>query len=81
MRCALALVVASSGIIGRATPFDYLILSILGSFAFELNRQLVANLGLDQFGSFTIFGFGGAFSLGMGIIFLSMEPEMGRSKK
>lgn len=81
MRCALAIVVASSGIIGRATPFDYLLLSIIGTFAFELNRQIVANIGIDHFGSFTIFGFGGALSLGMGIVFLAMEPKRGRDKK
>jgi len=81
MRCALAIVVASSGIIGRGTPIDYLLLSVVGTFAFELNRQLAANIGLDHFGTFTIFGFGGAVSLGMGILFLSMEPVRGRSRK
>ena len=72
LRCALALVVGCSGLMGRATPMDYLMLAILGTFTFELSRQLVANFGIDHFGSFTIFGFGGFLSLGSGIPFLSI---------
>lgn len=73
MRCALAVVVGSSGIIGRAIPLDFLLISITGTISFEFNRQLIANLGFDQFGSFTIFGFGGFFSFGISLIFLFLE--------
>lgn len=73
MRCALALVVAASGIIGRSTPLDLLLFGTFGTVTFELNRQIIAQAGHDQFGSSTIFGFGGFLSLGAGLIFLLMK--------
>lgn len=78
IRCALALVIGCSGILGRAAPMDYLIFAIMTTFSFELNRQIVANLGIDHFGSYTIFGFGGFVSLGQGLLFLLMEDTSNR---
>ena len=72
-RCAIALVVGCSGMLGRATPLNYLLFAILGAFTFEINRQVIANIGIDHFGSFTIFGFGGFASLGSGLIFCAKE--------
>lgn len=80
LRCALAVVVGSSGVIGRAIPLDFLLIAIVGTVSFELNRQLTAQIGFDQFGSFTIFGFGGFFSFGIGLVFLFLEGGKKRSK-
>lgn len=73
MRCGLALVVGVSGIIGRCTALDVLVFGIFGSITFELNRQIVAQAGHDNFGSSTIFGFAGFLSLGTGLTFLLIK--------
>ena len=75
MRCGLASIIGASSIVGRATPLEMFVLAIVSTFAFELNRQIVANVSIDQFGSFTVFGFGGFVSLGTGLIYLCIEKK------
>lgn len=62
-RCALSIMAAFSCIIGRAGSLECLILSLIGMVGFELNRQIIANLGTDSFGTFSIFTFGGFMGL------------------
>lgn len=70
IKCALAIIVGFSGIIGRSGPLEILIFTIVSTFTYEINRQLAAKIGVDNFGSFTIFGFGGFLSFGSGIFYL-----------
>jgi hypothetical protein len=46
-----------------------LIFTVIATITYELNRQLAAKIGVDNFGSLTIFGFGGFLSFGSGLIF------------
>ena len=70
IKCSLAIIIGLTGIIGRSGPFEVLIFTIFSTITYELNRQLAAKIGIDNFGSFTIFGFGGFLSFGSGIIYL-----------
>lgn len=67
-RCALAVLVAFSSILGRAGSLECLIVSLFGIVGFELNRQVISNLGTDSFGTFSIFTFGGFMGLALGFI-------------
>jgi hypothetical protein len=80
LRCALAIVVGFTGVIGRVTPLDIFIFSFVGMFAFELSRQIVAGMGVDQFGTFTVFGFGGWMGVGAGLVLLGLEGGIGRRR-
>ena len=42
-RCALAMIVAFSSIIGRAGALECFIVTLFGSFGYELNRQIISN--------------------------------------
>ena len=68
IKCALSILVAFSSILGRAGPLECLIATLLGSMGFELNRQIISNLGQDSFGTFSIFTFGGFMGLALGVI-------------
>lgn len=49
-------------------------MSVLGVFAYELNRNFIAKFGQDVFGTFSIFTFGGFLGLTYGI-FLRMRER------
>lgn len=67
-RCALAVLAAFSSILGRAGSLECLLVSLVGIIGFELNRQVISNLGTDSFGTFSIFTFGGFMGLAVGYI-------------
>ena len=74
-RCAIALAVAYSCILGRVGSFECWLLVVLGTFGFELNRQIlyglyqkINSLSGDPFGTMNVFTFGGFMGLGAGII-------------
>ncbi len=67
-KCALAVVVAFSSILGRAGPLQCYVVTIIGTIGFELNRQLIINISTDIFGSYYIFAFGGFMGLAVGFI-------------
>ena len=67
MKCALAIVVAFSSVLGRAGQLECLIITIVGVIGFELNRQLIQErIGADAFGTIFIFTFGGFMGLALG---------------
>lgn len=43
---------------------------------FELNRQIISNMGQDSFGTFSIFTFGGFMGLALGIILYLKERRL-----
>lgn len=68
LKCALAIAVAFSSIIGRAGQLECLIVCCFGVVGFELNRQIIQeNIGSDAFGSCYIFTFGGFMGLFLGL--------------
>lgn len=68
MKCALAVVIAFSSILGRAGQLECLFVSITGVIGFELNRQVLQErVGSDAFGTFYIFTFGGFMGLILGL--------------
>jgi hypothetical protein len=68
IKCALAVIVAFGSIIGRVGPLECLILSVVGMFGYELNRNIVVDMGQDLFGSFSVFTFGGFLGVTSGIL-------------
>jgi hypothetical protein len=68
IKCAISLVVAFGSLIGRVGPLECLVLAVVGTAGYELNRSIVGGIGQDLFGSFTIFGFGGFMGVISGII-------------
>lgn len=74
-RCALSIMAAFSCILGRAGSLECLILSLIGMVGFELNRQIIANLGTDSFGTFSIFTFGGFMGLTVAYILKRREDS------
>ena len=69
MKCALALSVAFSSVLGRAGQLECLFICIFGVIGFELNRQAIQErIGADSFGTFFIFTFGGFMGLALGLI-------------
>lgn len=69
MKCALAVVVAFSSILGKASQLECIIVTILGVIGFELNRQCIQErIGADGFGTFFIFTFGGFMGLALGFL-------------
>lgn len=77
MKCAIAVIVALSCVIGRVGLFEILLLIIVGTIGFEFNRQLcfrkfqteATNFG-DPFGTMNVFVFGGFMGLAMGLMLL-----------
>jgi uncharacterized integral membrane protein len=79
-KCALAVLAAFSSILGRAGSLECLIVTLFGIVGFELNRQIIANLANDSFGTFSIFTFGGFMGLALGfILYLRERREPGTS--
>lgn len=75
LKCALAVAAAFSSILGRAGPLECFITVVMGTIGFELNRQVVANLSVDGFGTYTIFTFGGFMGLALGVILKFKEDR------
>jgi hypothetical protein len=75
LKCGLAVSVAFSSILGRVGPLECLFTVIFGTIGYELNRQVIANLSVDGFGTYSIFTFGGFMGLAMGIILKLKEDR------
>jgi hypothetical protein len=58
-KCSLSMAVAFACFSGRAGPLSALILVIIGTVFYELNRQIISNISVDYGGSMSIFCFGG----------------------
>lgn len=67
-KCALANSIAFAAIAGRAGLLEALLISLLGTFLYELNRQLISRYSFDFGGTMTVFCFGGFFGSMMSII-------------
>lgn len=67
-RCALAMVIAFSSVLGRAGPLEAWFITVFGTIGYELNRQIVENYTQDSGGSSSIFVFGGFMGLIIGIL-------------
>lgn len=77
LKCALSVAVAFSAILGRAGHLECLIVTVFGTVGFELNRQIVQqNQGIDTFGTFFIFTFGGFMGLGLGLCSFLRERKV-----
>lgn len=70
IKCALAIIIAFGGVIGRIGPLETLIMSIVGIIGYELNRSICVNIGQDIFGTFSIFAFGGFLGLTLGVFMM-----------
>lgn len=61
--------VAFSAVLGRVGHLECLIVAVFGTVGFELNRQIIQqNQGIDTFGTFYIFTFGGFMGLALGVL-------------
>lgn len=67
-RCALAMMVAFSPIMGRAGYLEAALVVIFGTIGYELNRQIIENYSNDSGGTSSIFVFGGFMGLMIGIL-------------
>lgn len=69
IKCALSVAVAFSAVLGRVGHLECLIVAVFGTVGFELNRQIIQqNQGIDTFGTFYIFTFGGFMGLALGLL-------------
>ena len=75
MRAGLAVVVAFSSILGRAGALECLFVSLFGIVGYELNRQILINIGIDGFGTYSIFTYGGFMGLALGVILKFKEDR------
>jgi hypothetical protein len=66
-KCALALIIAFSSVMGRIGPLECLIMSVVGTLGYELNRSISINFGQDTFGTFSVFTFGGFLGITLGL--------------
>lgn len=77
MKCAIAIIVAFSCVIGRVGLLEMYIMTILGTIGYELNRQIcywkfqtvVDNFG-DPYGTMNVFVFGGFMGLAAALVLL-----------
>ena len=70
------MILAFGSVIGRVGPLECLIMTVFGIVTYELNRSIIANIGKDVFGTFTIFTFGGFLGLTFGIFMAIREKKM-----
>jgi hypothetical protein len=49
--------------------------SLFGIVGYELNRQVLINLGIDGFGTYSIFTYGGFMGLALGVILKFKEDR------
>lgn len=68
LKCSLANAVTFAAISGRAGPLEAMIISLVGTVIYELNRQLVNRYSFDFGGTMTIFCFGGCFGSTLSLI-------------
>ena len=61
LKCALANAVAFAGIMGRGGLLPAVIITVLGTISYEINRQLISKYCLDFGGSIGIFCWGGVY--------------------
>lgn len=54
-KCALSMSIAFAAIGGRAGPLEAIIICIVGTILYELNRQILTHFSNDFGGSMTIF--------------------------
>ena len=73
LKCALSMIVAFSVLVGRIGPLEIFILSVLGTAAYELTRQVNIGANTLDIGSMKIFEFGGALGLGISILLKARE--------
>ena len=81
-KCAIAIIVAFSCIIGRVGLLEIFILTTIGTIGYEFNRQLcyrkfqtsADNFG-DAFGTMNIFTFGGFMGLGAALMLMIRERK------
>lgn len=74
LKCGLSLSIAFSSILGRAGQLEALLVAWFGTVTFELNRQLIQQKrGIDAFGTYYIFTFGGFMGLGLGFLLFLRE--------
>ena len=72
-RCALAMLVAFSSVMGRVGYLEALLTCLFGTIGYELNRQIISNYAPDAGGTCSIFVFGGFMGLMMGILMKTKE--------
>jgi hypothetical protein len=75
LKCALAVAIAFSSILGRGGHLECFLTVVFGAIGYELNRQVIANLAVDGFGTYSIFTFGGFMGLAMGLILKFKEDR------
>lgn len=68
LKCALANSVAFAGIMGRAGLLPALIVTVVGSVMYEINRHLISRFCLDFGGSIGIFCWGGIYGSTLSLI-------------
>ena len=79
-RCALAMMVAFSSVIGRAGYLEAFIMVFFGTIGYELNRQIIENYSNDSGGTSHIFVFGGFMGLMMGLLKRTREKNSSDTK-
>ena len=75
IKCATTNSIIFSAILGRAGPLEAVIISLLGTFGYELNRYVISVLGEDFGFSSQIFLFGGAAALMCGFLLSRAEKD------
>jgi len=76
LKCGLAMAIAFSAILGRAGQLECLLVCIVGTIGYELNRQLLQErIGSDSFETFIIFTYGGFMALALGLFAYLREQE------
>lgn len=75
-KCALAMVITFSAIGGRGGPLEAIIIVIIGTITYELNRQILILFSVNQGGSTTVFEFGGVAGSLIAIL-LSLTKQKG----
>lgn len=73
IKCGLSLCIAFAAIGGRAGYFEALLISIIGTILYELNRQLITKFAVDYGGSIGIFLFGGAMGWMLSLLLTSKQ--------
>lgn len=69
--------IAFAAIGGRGGPLEALIIVIVGTVTFELNRQILSLFSVNQGGSITIFEFGGFFGTTLAVLLRKTSQSEG----
>lgn len=74
MACGLALIIALMTVIGRVSPLEIFMLSIIGTILYELNDQILWRLFVTDCGyGMRVFVFGGVLGLTSSLILFKRE--------